>query len=688
MQLNDQQLAFVRHVDGPAALLAVPGSGKTTTIVFRTAALIQSGIPASRILTMTFSKSAAEDMTRRYAELFGAVNTQTAFALSDSVPIKLSGKPLAARADSTFSLNSLAKPTVNTAALFHSQIKAAANFCTIHGFALQCIKYYCRIRKRPEPTILTESAAVNGKNVGSQSRLGMLAQIHNELVGEKIGEDALEALSAYISYAKNTLTDAELRSGNTDGGSKNFDLVFNAYEQLKKSRHMIDFDDMLTVCRRILQMDEGIRSDIQGKYDYIQVDEAQDSSFVQNEIIDIIAKPKNNLVMIGDEDQSIYVWRGAYPSGILEFSKRYPGASVFFMETNYRSHPKIVRAADFFIKTNKERTKKTLISAAQLEELDEKGSSHSKPKGSRVIEIAHTKNVTEQHALICKFLGTASGSTAVLYRNNRSIYSLADMLEREKISFYLRDYKDTILSHWVTKDIRAFLCLIMDPSDIHSFATVAFRMKAYITKSVVEQFQSKDGSGSVFRRLRQMKELQHFQKKHIEEVEHRFKKLAGLKPKEAIIGLLECVSYYDTIEYAARTQGYKVEYLNGIIDTLISIAEGQTTISGFLTRLASLRSILNEAKSPTNVHNRLTLSTVHSSKGLEFDRVILIDMIEGEFPSAETEEGGSAEEEERRLCYVGLTRARKELKIIVPKNSGRNKTKPSRFIKELEAAIR
>ena len=214
---------------------------------------------------------------------------------------------MAARADSTFSLNSLAKPTVNTAALFHSQIKAAANFCTIHGFALQCIKYYCRIRKRPEPTILTESAAVNGKNVGSQSRLGMLAQIHNELVGEKIGEDALEALSAYISYAKNTLTDAELRSGNTDGGSKNFDLVFNAYEQLKKSRHMIDFDDMLTVCRRILQMDEGIRSDIQGKYDYIQVDEAQDSSFVQNEIIDIIAKPKNNLVMIGDEDQSIYV---------------------------------------------------------------------------------------------------------------------------------------------------------------------------------------------------------------------------------------------------------------------------------------------------------------------------------------------------------------------------------------------
>ncbi len=654
LSLNEQQNAFVQHREGPATLLAVPGSGKTTTMVCRTAALIQSGVPAERILTMTFTKAAALDMTRRYAELYGSETEDGS---------------------------------------------QTACFSTIHSFALQLIRYYCGKRRRPMPIILAESGAKGTEAAGTPTRMGLLTQIHRDVNGSRIGEDALDTLSMAISLAKNTMADPKRAADAGERSIKGFRQIFEAYEQIKKDRRLVDFDDMLTVCHRILTMDEGVLLDMRNRYDFIQVDEAQDSSLIQHEIIDLLAKPKNNLVLIGDEDQSIYVWRGAHPSGLLGFHTRYSDAALFLMETNYRSHASIVSLADRFIRSNKERTLKQLrVPEGKTEKSagfagmfghkgqdPEIGLIRVKDQGDQYAKIREclqgdTKEHTKEHR--------KDRTTAILYRNNRSAYGLADLLDRAGIPFHLRDFKDTLFSHWVTRDMRAFLEFIRNPSDREAFFTIAGKLNAYLTREVLDRMQSLPAEGTVWKKIRKSGMLTNFQRVRLEEVEQRFTRLARLKPFDALTGLLDCVAYDKTIEFAARTQGYAPEFLNGLLDTLLTIARNETTIAGFLNRLDELREILVQAKNPQLRRGPLILSTVHSAKGLEFDRVLLVDMVEGEFPSSDTEETGSSVEEERRLCYVAITRARSELKVFIPLRWARTKAEPSRFVREMEAAMR
>jgi len=690
LSLNEQQLAFVRHREGPAALLAVPGSGKTTTMVCRTAALIQSGVPAERILTMTFTKAAALDMTRRYAELYGK-------EACESRCTEMTGETRT--------------PDESDHADKPGQ---SVQFSTIHSFALQLIRYYCLKRRRPMPVILAESGPRGVDASGKPTRMGLLAQIHREIMGGRIGEDALESLSMGISLAKNTMADPKRAADASERSIKGFRQIFEAYEQVKKERRLMDFDDMLTVCFRILSMDAGILADMRSRYDFIQVDEAQDSSLIQHEMIDLLAKPRNNLVLIGDEDQSIYVWRGAHPSGLLGFRDRYPEAVLFLMETNYRSRASIVALADRFILGNKERTSKHLRIPA--ESLDEKGGGFGIPPE---IELLRVKDIREQYGKIREVLqpeatekqsrvkkpaetegapgepsrrsDRSAGrirTTAILYRNNRSAYGLADMLSRAGIPFHLRDFKDTLFNHWVTRDLKAFLTFIGNPADRESFQVIIGKLNAYLTRDVMDRMQAMQGEGSVWKQIGKSGMLTNFQRVRLEEVEERFRRLARMKPHDAILGLLDCVAYEKTLEFAARTQGYAPEFLNGLLDTLLTISAGESTIPGFLERLDTLRTILEQAKNPKLRHGGLILSTVHSAKGLEFDRVMMVDMVEGEFPSADTEATGSAQEEERRLCYVAITRARSELKIYVPKRWARAGAEPSRFVRELETALR
>ena len=647
LHLNEQQAAFVRHREGPAALLAVPGSGKTTTMVCRTAALIQSGVPAERILTMTFTKAAALDMTRRYAELYGRMAETGA---SDRESLVHAGH--------------------------------LAHFSTIHSFSLHVVKHYCRRRNRPMPVILAESGPRTDA-AGNPTRTAILSDLYREIVGGRIGEDTLESLSMGISLAKNTMADPQKASASLERGIRGFGQIFRSYEQYKKDRRLIDFDDMLTVCHRILSMDAGILEEIRSRYDFVQVDEAQDSSLIQHEIIDLVARPKNNIVLIGDEDQSIYVWRGAHPSGLLGFSKRYPGAKVFLMETNYRSRAPIVQLADLFIRRNTERTVKNLVAG-----FTPPSAKNPVVKGTEAcIQIRRVKGISEQYGLIRRELDQRH-STAILYRNNRSAYGLADMLDREGIAFSLRDFKDTLFNHWVTRDIRAFLSLMLDPTDRDAFFLVAGRMNAYLSREILEQIKTLPPNGSIFAQIRKAALLPNFQRMRLEEVEQRFRRLVKLKPYDAIIGLLDCVSYDNAIEFASRTQGYSPDFLEGLIDTLLGIAAHQPGIPAFLARLDALRGVLEDAKAPERRRSGLTLSTVHSAKGLEFDRVFLVDMVEGEFPSGDTEETGAGAEEERRLCYVAITRARHDLQVLVPLKWGRKKAEPSRFVREMESALR
>ncbi len=642
IQLNEQQQAFVDHREGPAALLAVPGSGKTTTMVCRTAALIRSGIPANRILTMTFTKAAALDMTHRYAELFGHRDEQV----------------------------------------------HGATFSTIHSFALQLIRFYCVKRNRPMPIILSESGPRNGHTDGSATRPGLLSQIYRDVTGSRIGEDVLESLSMGISLAKNTMADPNRAENAADHGIKGFRKIFEAYEQVKKERRLVDFDDMLTVAHRILSMDDGILNDMREQYEYVQVDEAQDSSLIQHAIIDLLARPRDNLVMIGDEDQSIYVWRGANPSGLLGFQVRYPGAKLYLMETNYRSRASIVHLADQFIRANRERTDKKLR-VPESASLEREGSHLSEG-----IELVRVKNLADEYRQIRDILqhgpvqGKKNGTTAILYRNNRSVYGLADLLDRAGIPFGVRDFKETLFNHWVTRDMKAFLALMLDPSDRDAFLAISSKLNAFLSRELLESLQALPQEGSIWKQIRKAGLLPNFQRIRLEEVEQRFKRLARMKPHDALLGLLDCVSYDKSIEFAARTQGYSPDSVNGMLDTLLVLSANETTIPGFLDRIDALRVILENAKNSKLKRGPLILSTVHSAKGLEFDRVLLVDMVEGEFPSPDSDGSASLLEEERRLCYVAITRARSDLRVFIPAAWAREKTKPSRFVREMEEAMR
>lgn len=686
IQLNEQQQAFVDHREGPAALLAVPGSGKTTTMVCRTAALIRSGVPAKRILTMTFTKAAALDMTHRYAELFGPRPGSSPVPGDD----RTTGNLSVFRDDRTPGGLPVFRDGRTPGNLpDHGDVQMhGATFSTIHSFALQLIRYYCVRRNRPMPILLSESGPRSGHAGGAATRLGLLSQIYRDITGSRIGEDVLESLSMGISLAKNTMADPNRAENAADPGIKGFRKIFGAYEQVKKERRLVDFDDMLTVAHRILSMDDGILNDMRDQYEYVQVDEAQDSSLIQHAIIDLLAKPRDNLVMIGDEDQSIYVWRGANPSGLLGFRLRYPGAKLFLMETNYRSCASIVHLADQFIRANRERTDKNLCVPPSTPR--EKGGDPS----SEGVELVRVKSLADEYRQVREILqhnplqGKKNGTTAILYRNNRSAYGLADMLDRDGMPFHVRDFKETLFSHWVTRDMKAFLALMLDPSDRDAFLTVSGKMNAFLSRELLESLQALPQEGSIWKQIRKAGLLPNFQRIRLEEVEQRFKRLARMKPHDALLGLLDCVSYDKSIEFAARSQGYSPDSLNGMLDTLLVIAANEATIPGFLNRLDTLHVILVNAKNPKLKRGPLILSTVHSAKGLEFDRVLLVDMVEGEFPSPDSDGSASLLEEERRLCYVAITRARSDLRVFIPAAWAREKKKPSRFVREMEEAMR
>ena len=656
INLNEQQLAFVNHREGPAVLLAVPGSGKTTTMVCRTAALIKSGVSPNRILTMTFTKSAALDMSRRYQQLFG--KTQD-----------------------------------------HENNDIKPRFSTIHSFSLQLIRFYCSKRKRPVPIVLSEA----GIHTTRPTKTGILSQLYREINGSRIGDDVLEALSMQISLSKNTMTSPKKAAEATEKSIKGYQKIYERYEEMKKENRFIDFDDMLTVAHRILVMDDGILEDMRHLYDFIQVDEAQDSSMIQHKMVDLLAKPKNNIVLIGDEDQSIYVWRGANPSGLLGFSDRYPDAKIFLMETNYRSTKTIVSLANRFIQGNEERTLKSMHVPGS------KSLSDAKSRKSSV-HIHIVKNLYEQYHVIQELLtsnkssiedintigndsncsdlvqSSTSGnhSSAILYRNNRSVYGLADMLERNGTAFYLRDFKDTLFNHWITKDICSFLLLVADPSNRSAFLAVSNKLNAYLTREVIDKIITLPESSSIWRSIRKSGLLTNFQRNRVEEIERRFIRLSKLHTFDAINGLLDCVDYDKTIEFASRTGGVAPEVLYGILNILKTIAAKEKMIQVYVKRLDDLRCILEEAKNPKNRNSKLTLSTVHSAKGLEFDHVMIVDMIEGEFPANQPTEGKAFIEEERRLCYVAMTRARLKLDIIVPLSSAGENTMVSRFVREIQ----
>ena len=383
MKFSDEQVLASLHVEGPALVLAVPGAGKTSILLERTHNLIESGVHPNNILSLTFSKAAANEMKYRFDYMYQNINVK---------------------------------------------------FSTIHAFCYLVIREYSRLRN-VEYTLIEGDPKIN--------KIGLLKEIYKNVNRDYITEDKLETLLNAIGYCKNMMIEPKDVKSELEVEIDNFESIFKAYEDYKSKRKYMDFDDMLTLSYEILKREPYIKNRFIEQYKYIQIDEGQDSSKIQMEIINLLAKKYKNLFIVADDDQSIYGFRGAFPKGLFQLKEIYPNMKTFYMQKNFRSSKNIVSASNKFISQNTMRYTKDLVSAKDFD----------KP-----IDIVKLETTVDQYEYILEQLEEdSSGSTAILYRNNLSAIGLLEFFERKRVSFAIRDSKLKFFSHWIINDIKSIM---------------------------------------------------------------------------------------------------------------------------------------------------------------------------------------------------------------------------------------
>ncbi|WP_132995478.1 ATP-dependent helicase [Sporanaerobacter acetigenes] len=618
MELNKYQKKAVSHINGPALVLAVPGAGKTTVLIHRTNNLIENhNINPDSIISITFSRASANDMKKRY---------NTTFPNFQSTAIK---------------------------------------FSTIHSFSYTILREYA-YRKNIKYTLL------EGKNTPINKN-ALLRKIYFEINGEYITEERLEGIVNTIGYIKNMCFDIDEYMLNNNVEINNFKEIYMYYENYKLQNHLIDFDDMLVLTYKILKEDKYLLNKYRNKYNYIQVDEGQDTSKIQMEIIKTIAYPNNNLFIVADDDQSIYGFRGAFPKGLLEFKKIYPQAKIFYMEENFRSSKNIVNVSNKFIKQNTLRYDKNLF---------------TKNKDARPIQIVKAKTVLDQYEYLVGELKKYDelSNTAILYRNNISTLGLIEYLEKNNIPFHLKDMKISLFNHWMINDIVAFLTLAKDDTNISAFEKIYYKMRGFVYKKYINYIKTLNFNASVFDRILLYPGLDEEYKQKIIELKRDFKYLSRLKPCEAISFIEEDLKYERYLRENSLKLGYTYDSLKTILFDLKLIAKNTPSIEVFLSRLKYLDYL---SKKSVQAKNGVVLSTIHAAKGLEFKNVYMIDLVDGDFPTSNSIEAfykGNYDllEEERRLFYVGMTRAKEVLDLVTIKNRNDKKVESSKFLVEIE----
>lgn len=602
INLNKQQERALQAVEGSNLLLAVPGSGKTTVLVARLGHMvINKGISPENILAITYSNAAADEMRVRCSALFG------------------------------------------------EDIGSRIDFRTINSLSLKIYLDDCRQKGINPREHLQEWEARK-----------LLKRIYTRCTGEQYPtENDVQELLTAITYIKNMmLSEDSVREIEAD--YPHLLEMYQAYQKSLDQQNKRDYDDQMVLALRILQEDDNTAKQLRSHYKYICVDEAQDTSKIQHEIIRILARG-NNLFMVGDEDQSIYGFRAAYPKALLNFRYDYLNPYILRMERNYRSTTQIVEKAQAFISQNKGRYEKNMIA--------ERGD------GDKVhLECVSSRE--EQYNKLLEIAKTLTNETAFLYRDNESSVVLVDFLLRNSIDFALAKPKMNFFKTRVVQDIIAYLSLAIDENNAEALGRICNKGILFLKAKPLEyaMWNCRNRHISVYDALDEQMEY----------VKREFRGRAAFFRR--VMCKVAKTSTYNAINILLN-EGYnqylEAEHLDaGKLEILQILAKQEPTITGFLHRLQELEELLRrgfEAK-PGNL---LTLSTIHTSKGLEYDSVYMVDVYDGRFPSSRpdifcrSKDSANGEQEERRLFYVGITRAKNHLHLL--EIAGR----PSSYIDEL-----
>lgn len=596
IKLNNQQLKAVQSVQNPTLLLAVPGSGKTTVLVTRLGYMIYClGIEPESILTVTYTVAATNYMRQRFETMFG------------------------------------------------EQLAARLEFRTINGICSKIINYYGNCIGRKAFDLITEE--------GFKSKI--LSLIYQKELNEYPSENDLQTVITLITYIKNMmLSNEEIESL---GKKENLPLaeIYKAYCGELRRQSLMDYDDQMVYAYTMLKTTPQVLEYFQNMYQYICVDEAQDTSKIQHKIIEILAMKNKKLFMVGDEDQSIYGFRAAYPEALLSFESTYPEGEILLMEENFRSDGAIVTAADRFIQKNKLRHKKNMKASRGM------------AKDIRLIEVKTRKS---QYSYLTKVAENCNVDTAVLYRDNESIIPVVDMLERSGIDYKIKNADLTFFNHKIVTDIKNIIRFAENPKDTEIFMQIYFKIGTYLSKmGAIEACRISEEKGiPVIDSALRYGRIPKGTEKSLKAMKTHIESILEESAYKAVYRIVNFMGYSAYLERA------KIK--DGKISILQALAANEKTPEDFLNRLDELAMIIKNKKN--NYDCKFTLSTIHSSKGLEYDTVYIMDVKDGVFPEKvvanrkkATDEEIKTYEEERRLYYVAVTRAKNQLCIFDFKDS-------------------
>lgn len=612
MKFTSQQVDAIKHFEGPALILAVPGSGKTTVLLNRILNLIKNhNIDSSEIISITFSKSQGIDMEKRF----------------------LAQNP---------------------------EFRGKITFKTIHAFCYEIVRNYMKLKN-------IKKTLIEGNN--EFNRILILKRVYYQKNYKKLSDEEINDFFSIYDYTKNKMYDFEgyLRKNHFISNRSLMLKLYNLYDEIKIQNNFMDFNDLLILANEYISTDKKLLKALKNRYKFFQIDEGQDTSTLQFEIIRKIVFPENNVFIVADDDQSIYSFRGASPENLLNFKNTYPNSKIFFMDKNFRSTKNIIKISNKIIQGNKIRY--------------EKSSKHTTEENSQIMLFKVKNSTIQARELVNKISEINPNETiGVLYRNNISSLYVAEMLKNNDIDFFVKENKFDFYSNRILNDVKDILLFSEDTSDLEVFKRIYFKLNAYIKKDFISKLEYKPYNQCVLESLLDLDELNDFYLNKFTSLRNDFKRLKRMKMEDKIDCILYEIGYGD---YLDNFNDFSNLNYNLIFDLIKYLSKDLKTFDEFIEKLDNLKELLKNA---SNSNSNISISTIHSAKGLEYDNVFIMDLIDGEFPQKSILNSFDEKllEEERRLFYVAMTRARKRLFLFTIKERNNLPVEPSIFYNELK----
>ena len=606
MSFNHSQEEAIRHFKGPALVLAGPGSGKTTVITHRTKQLIESyHVEPEHILVITFTRAAALEMKERFMNL-------------------MDGK------------------------------RTAVTFGTFHSVFFRILKYAYHYRAE---NIAREEERQNFIREIIQN-LHLEIEDENEFVNDILSEISViknDRIALEHYYPKNC-------------SEQIFKAIYEQYEWRMQKENRIDFDDMLLLTYELLAARLDILKLWQEKYSFILIDEFQDINKVQYDIIRMLAAPRNNLFIVGDDDQSIYRFRGARPEIMLGFEKDYPDARRILLNINYRCSKSIVSAAGQLIMNNKTRFQK------QIRAFHSAGPS---------IYIRQCQSVQEETTAILEQIhdyeehGIKYSDMAVLVRTNIGARAIVEKMIEANLPFQMRDQIPNLFEHWIARDLLTYMEIAAGDDSRAAFLKIINRPKRYIHREALSEQRV------TMNLLRGYYREKDWMLDRIDRMEYELKMLRMMTPYAAINFIRKGIDYESFVKEYAQYRRMKPEELMEVLDALQESANNYKTLREWKQHISDYTKELEEKISDQQTQkDGVQISTMHSAKGLEYEAVFLPDVNESIVPHTKAVLDADLEEE-RRLFYVAMTRAKNYLHIYSLKERYNKPLLPSRYLEEL-----